>query len=256
MVGDALSYSGARFLEVDFSGARLRECDLRGARILASWLVDVRLSGLVENLVVNDVDVSAYVEAELDRRHPERVMVREMRTADDYRATWAAVERLWADAVARARRLPEPALHEQVDEEWSFVQTLQHLVFATDAWASRTVLDEPMPYHRLGRPDSLYDPADAASIGIDLDADPPFTEVLAAWESRRDVMRAIVAGLTDAELERLSTRNPGPGYPEEPVAVGRALRVVMRESSEHHRYATRDLDVLEARHPGSDTVTG
>ena len=172
MADDARSYRGARFLEADFTGARLRECDLHGARILASWLVDVRLSGLVEHLVVNDVDVSGYVESELDRRHPERVQVREMRTADDYRATcgprWSACGRR---TVARARRLPEPVLHERVDEEWSFVETLQHLVFAIDAWASRTVLDEPMPYHPLGRPDSLYDPADAASIGIDLDAD-------------------------------------------------------------------------------------
>jgi len=247
MADDARSYRGARFLEADFTGARLRECDFHGARILASWLVDVQLSGLVENLVVNDVDVSGYVESELDRRHPERVQVREMRTADDYRAGWTTVERLWTTDVARARRLPEPLLHEQVDEEWSFVETLQHLVFAVDAWASRTVRDEPMPYHPLGRPDSLYDPADAASIGIDLDATPSLDEVLEVWDGRREVMRAIVTGLTDAELERLCTRNPGPGYPDEPVAVGRCLRVVMREACEHHRYATRDLAVLESR---------
>jgi hypothetical protein len=31
------------------------------------------MSGLVGNFVVNDVDVTAFVESELDRRHPERV---------------------------------------------------------------------------------------------------------------------------------------------------------------------------------------
>ena len=41
-------------------------------------------------------------------------------------------------------RLPAAALDQQVSEEWSFAQTLRHLVFITDAWASRTVLDEEM----------------------------------------------------------------------------------------------------------------
>jgi hypothetical protein len=36
--------------------------------------------------------------------------------------------------------------HERVDDEWSFVETMRHLVYATDAWASRTILDQPLPY--------------------------------------------------------------------------------------------------------------
>jgi len=36
-----------------------------------------------------------------------------------------------------------------------------------------------------------------------------------------------------------------PGCPEEAVAVGRCLNVIMREECEHHRYAVRDLAVLE-----------
>ena len=44
------------------------------------------------------------------------------------------IEDLWSGTVARARKLPEPVLHEQVDGEWSFVQTHRHLVLATDCW--------------------------------------------------------------------------------------------------------------------------
>ena len=80
----------------------------------------------------------------------------------------------------RAGRLPAAALAEQVDEEWSFEQTLRHLVFITDAWASRTVLDEPMPYHPLGLPQSWYPAAAAAALGIDLTAQPGYAEILAA----------------------------------------------------------------------------
>jgi hypothetical protein len=170
-----------------------------------------------------------------------------MATADDYRAMWDTIERLWSDAVARARRLPEPARHERVDDEWSFVETLRHLVFATDAWASRTVLDDPMPYARLGYTRTGYPPEDVAATGVDLDARPSFDEVMEVRADRMAVMRRIVDGLTDDELERLCARAPGPGYPEEPRTVGRCLRVVMNEECAHHQYAVRDLAALEAR---------
>src|ERR687898_673972 len=224
-----------------------RDCDLRRVKIVDSWLVDVNVSGLIGDVVVNDVDVTAFVEAELDRRHPERAQVREMQTADDYRKVWDTIERLWSETVARARRLSEDARHERVDDEWSFVETLRHLVFATDAWASRTVLDEPMPYHRLGYPYSGYPASDAATIGIELEAGPSFDEVIDVRADRMAVMRRIIDGLTDDELERLCALSPAPGYPDESRTVGRCLRVVMKEECEHRRYAVRDLAVLEAR---------
>jgi DinB superfamily/Pentapeptide repeats (8 copies) len=243
---DTVTYRGARFEGADFTGATFRDCDMRGLKVVDTWLVDANISGLIGNLVVNDVDVTAFVEAELDRRHPERAQVRLMQTADDYRATWGVLERLWSDTVERARLLPEHARQERVDDEWSFVETLRHLVFATDAWASRTVLDDPMPYHRLGFTHSSYPPADAATLGIDLDARPSFDEVMQARTDRMAVMRRIVDGLTDDELERPCARSPAPGYPEEPRKVGKCLQVVMTEECEHRRYAVRDLAVLEA----------
>jgi DinB superfamily/Pentapeptide repeats (8 copies) len=241
------AFRGASFTGADLTGAKFRDCDMRQVKIVDSWLVDVNVSGLLGNFVVNDVDVTAFVEAELDRRHPERVQLREMQTADDYRAMWDTIERLWSDTVARAERLPEPARHERVDEEWSFVETLRHLVFATDAWASRTILDEPMPYHRLGVTHTSYPPADAAALGIDLDARPSFAAVMKVRGDRMALVRGIVDGLTDTELERMCPRAPAPGYPEESRSVGRCLRVVMTEECEHRRYAVRDLAVLEAR---------
>ena len=244
---DTDKFRGARFTGTDFTGATFRDCDLRKLKIVDSWLVDVNVSGEVANFVVNDVDVTEFVEAELRRRHPERAQLRGMQSADNYREMWDTIERLWSAAVARARRLPQPARHERVDDEWSFVETLRHLVFATDAWASRTVLDDPMPYARLGYTHSGYSPADAAAIGIDLDARPSFEEVMEVRDDRVAVVRRIVDGLTDNELERLCARSPAPGYPEEPRAVGKCLRVIMNEECEHHRYAVRDLAVLEAR---------
>ena len=53
------AFRGASFTGTDFTGANFRDCALRQVKITDSWLVDVSLSGLVGNLVVNDVDPSA-----------------------------------------------------------------------------------------------------------------------------------------------------------------------------------------------------
>jgi hypothetical protein len=240
------AFRGASFTGADFTGANFRDCDLRQVKITDSWLTDVRVSGLVGSFVVNDVDVTAFVEGELDRRHPERVQLREMRTADDYRAMWDTIERLWADTIARAGRLPELALRLRVDDEWSFVETLRHLVLATDKWVGRAILDEPTPYHPLGLPQPGYPSADAAALGIDIDARPSLAEVIEVRGNRMALVRGIVDGLTDASLERVCPRLPASDYPEETLSVGHCLRVVMREECEHRRYAVRDLTALEA----------
>jgi hypothetical protein len=250
--GNNDAFRGASFTVADLAGAKFIDCDMSQVKIVDSWLVDVNVSGYVSNFVVNDVDVTAFVAAELDRRYPELVQLREMETADHYRAMWVTVERLWSDTVARAERLPEPVLQERVAGEWSFAETLRHLVFIADSWASRTVLGEPMPYHRLGITQTAYAPGDAAALGIDLDARPPFAEIMEVRADRMGLVRGILDGLTDAGLERMCTRTPAPGYPEGTRSIGECLGVVLGEECEHHRYAVRDLAALEARYRPDD----
>jgi uncharacterized damage-inducible protein DinB len=245
--GANAEHRGARFLVRDLTGARFVDCDLTGVKIVDSWLVGVELSGFVGGLSVNGVDVTAYVESELDRRHPERVQLREIRDADGFRAMWTELERLWSETAARAEALPEELRHERVDGEWSFVETLRHLVFITDSWASRTVLDQPAPFHRLALPQTAYAPADAAALGMDVDARPSYAEVVAARADRRAVVQRILDGLTDQDLGRTCSRTPAPGYPEEDRAVADCLAVVMEEECEHLRFAQRDLAALERR---------
>jgi DinB superfamily/Pentapeptide repeats (8 copies) len=240
------AFREARFDVADLRGARFVDCDLSGVTIRDGWLVDVSISGHVSNLTVNGVDVTDFVNEELDRRHPERVQFREGQTAADVRALWGTIERLWGEAVQRAERLPAEARAEQVNEEWSFHQTLRHLIFITDAWASRTVLDEPMPYHPIGLPQSWYPAPDAAALGIDLAAQPDYHEILAVRADRMAVVRGIVTDLTDDCLGRQCRRSPAPGYPEEERSVIECIGVVMDEEIEHYRFAVRDLAVLEA----------
>ena len=250
--GGSAEFRAARFDVADLRGARFTDCDLTGVTIRDCSLVNVSMSGYLSNVTVNDVDVSDFVSAELDRRHPERVQFRESQTIDDLRAMWDTIEQLWARATERAGRLPAAALDQQVNEEWSFAQTLRHLVFITDAWGSRTVLDEERPYHPLGLPQSWYPPADAAALGIDLTAQPGYAEILAARADRMAVMRRIVAGLAEENPGRLCLRSPAPGYPDEERTVIDCVIVVMEEEIEHYRFAVRDLAVLEASGRGAE----
>lgn len=246
---DSDAFRGASFRHADFTGATFHDCDLTGVRILASEIAEVRVSGThgsIGQLIVDDVDVTAYVAAELDRRHPERVQLRALRTAEDYRAMWETIEGLWSETLARADALPEAAQNVRVDGDWSFVETLRHLVFADDVWVGRLLLDEP-GYHRMGLPPTDYPDSRVPEMGIDLEAAPSYAEVAALHDDRRVRMRGRVATVTDSELERIRTAVLAPAWGEESHSVGACLRVVMREHCEHLRYAMRDLAVLEAR---------
>src|SRR3954449_10030795 len=124
--------AGAVFWGADLKGASFRDVDLTGARITHAWVVDVEIDALVDNVVINGVDVTAYVN-ERDPWFPLRAMLRPS-TPEEMRTTWAALEAEWATTVGQARALTEDQLCESVNNEWSFVQTLRHTVFAMDKW--------------------------------------------------------------------------------------------------------------------------
>ncbi len=239
-------FRGARIHLCDLAGLEIRDCEVTGLKIVDCYGGDVRLGGDFQRVVVKDVDVTAYVEAELDRRHPARALARDASSPEDYRAAWDAVETLWSATLDRARLLPETALHEQVDGEWSLVETQRHLLFAGDAWLGSAVLEEESPYHPLGFPAGGTPPDAAAKLGLTLEATPTLDEVLVPRLARMAAMRRVVDGLTVAELDRVCGRKPADAYPDQEYVVRRCLKVVLKEEAEHHRYAVRDLTVLEA----------
>jgi hypothetical protein len=238
---------GARIHLGDLSGLEVRDCEVSGLKVVDCYGSDVHLSGDFERVVVNDVDVTAYVEAELDRQHPARVLARGATSAEEYRAAWHAVQTQWAVTLERVRSWPPAALHEQVDGEWSFVQTQRHLLFAGDAWLGRAVLEEEAPYHPLGLPAGGMPAEAAAALGLTLDATPTLDEVLGPRLARMATLGRVVDGLTEAELDRVCGRKPADPYPDQEYVVRRCLRVVLKEEAEHHRYAVRDLAELESR---------
>ena len=126
------------------------------------------------------------VEAELNRRYPDRVTMRPT-NADGFREAWDILERLWQQTVERARGMAPELLDEQVEGEWSFIETLRHLVFATGAWVKRAMLGEPSPCDPLDLPHDEM--SDEPSVPRDRGARPSLDEVLALRSDRMATVR-------------------------------------------------------------------
>ena len=239
--------TGARFRDVDLTGARFHLVDLTGVTIRGAAVLDVDISGEIRSLRVNGVDVAPLVEAELDRRYPERATMRPTDAAG-FGQAWDVLERLWQQTVERARRLPPELLHERVEGEWSFVETLRHLLFATDAWVRRAILGEPSPWHPLDLPHDEM--PDRPGIPRDRDARPSLDEVLALRADRMATVGRVMADLSEERLAGTTEPVLQPGYPEsESFPVRECLQVVLNEEWEHRLYAERDLGVLESSQP-------
>jgi hypothetical protein len=228
------------FIDRDLRGVRIERVRMRGVEI-----VDVEISGELRNVVVNGVDVAPLVEAELDRQLPDRAKMRPT-DVQGFRQGWVILERLWEQTIARARTFPDPALHESVDGEWSFIETLRHLGFASASWVDRMVLGEPSPWHPLDLP---WDEAPGwDDIPCDRAVRPSLDEVLVVRRARQATVRDVIASLTP---ERLATvvSAPGPGWPppEESMPVADCLLVLLNEEWHHRLFAERDLTALEAR---------
>ncbi len=225
--------SDAEFWGVDLRRATFRDVDLMGARLSHARLVDVVIDAEIDRLVINGVDVTVYVN-ERDAWFPLRSQLHPTEP-ENMREGWRAFVAAWSDTIERVRALPEDQRHASVDGEWSFVQTLRHLVFATDKWFTVPILGGA--FHAMGLPNSGS--VDFGWPGIDKSAEPTFEEAVAAWQDRCGQLRNYLEALEAADLTvEVSVLENGAS------AVHDCIGVVFEEHFHHLRYATRDLDRL------------
>ncbi|WP_344617099.1 DinB family protein [Dactylosporangium salmoneum] len=236
-----------RFHDEDLTGAEFRESDLSRARMVGVVMQDAEIDGLVTNLVVNGVEVMSYVEAELDRRHPVRLLIRSDQP-DDLREAWRQLRDDWATTTEQARSMPENSEHHGVDGEWSMVETLRHLVFVHDSWFRRCVLGLTEPFTAMGLgPPVVMDQED----DLDPSAQPSLDEVLAVRVRQASEIETWLAEVTPDQLVKTAPVPDDDRWP--PYAKGRTVRqclgTVLDEEWAHHRFCKRDLDKLS--HQGS-----
>ena len=248
MTEERIFAEGSRVDDLDLSGVHLHSADLEGAKLTDAHLCGADISGAIEGLRVNGVDIEPLVRAELDRRFPDRVKLRATHI-DDLRQAWTMVEGLWAVTTERAAGLSEDRLRQRVDGEWSSLETLRHLIFATDCWLFRAIHLIRHPYHPWGIPWTGVSPEWAREIGLDLSATPDLVQLLPVRREHQHAVQDTLANLTDGELAEVRPAPDTPGHPDGGHSVLHCIHVLLNEEWEHHRYAGRDLDVLEGLSP-------
>jgi hypothetical protein len=226
----------AVFWGVDLTGATFRDVNLTDVTISHARVVHVDIDAEVQHLTVNGVDVTAYVNAH-DPWYPLRSMLRPDEVAG-MRETWDALQSTWAVTLERARRLPDAALLESVAGEWSFRDTLRHLVFAMDKWFTVPIIGAA--FHPFGLPNTGS--LDLPWPGLDYDLRPTLAEALAVRADRSMRLRGFLESVQEADFARpIDVLENGVNPLRE------CLCTVFEEEFWHNRYARRDLSLVGLR---------
>jgi hypothetical protein len=159
------------------------------------------------------------------------------------RAAWATLERTWAATIERVAAMPAGTVDVSVGGEWSFAQTLRHLILAIDMWLGRAILEIEQPFHPVGLADTGT--ADGAfDVSVFATDTPSYAEVLEARAGRVAMVRDFLDTVTSDEL---AAARKNPHAPEHQETTLACLHTILEEEWEHHRYAVRDLDAVAAR---------
>ncbi len=228
----------------DFSNRTLRFVDFSNARVISSDMTNARFEGSIGGLKINGIEVAPLIAREMERRYPERKELFTTTPEGMERAYDIVFSQLDA-TIERARTFTEAQRNQRVDDEWSVVETLRHLVFAIDAWIGRVVLGRT-DFHAIGLPHSEMTPT--PGVTCDPTARPTFDEAVDVLQGRREMVRGVVEALTPEELDRPIVTT-GDGYPppgHETQVIG-PLWTILEETWWHNHYMNRDLDVLEVR---------
>ncbi|WP_394940663.1 DinB family protein [Psychromicrobium sp. YIM B11713] len=226
----------SRFARADLSGVVMRAVEIAGADIDSPWLLEGENS-----LLINGVDVVPFIDAELNRRFPGRAE-RQAKDPEGLRSAWAQIEQSWDAVLARVAAMPPGTVDASVAGEWSFAQTLRHLVMATDTWLGRGILELKQPYHPIGQPNAEYE-TDGYEMAVFSTENPSYPEVLEARANRISMVRNFLADVT---VEELRVMHREPWNPEYRATTLSCLHTIFDEEWSHQRYALRDLDALEA----------
>ncbi|MCL4504848.1 MAG: DinB family protein [Chloroflexi bacterium] len=230
-VFDNVNLAGASFNNINFAGAKIRDANLQNMAI-----EDANLTGFT----VMGVNIEPLIEAELDRREPERARVR----IDIFNPTEVKALISWLDAVRAAFRAvlrassPSQLRRRPAENEWNALEVVRHMLFAEDVYINRFILNNARPLNKAGMlPEHLRSRSEYQDVGSEAVDD--LETILAAWDAVHADTLAYVAQLDAVKLRRQTTDMEGRhGTP------GAVLQLLARHDIRHIRQAERALATL------------
>jgi hypothetical protein len=183
------------FDDVNLERASIRNANMRNFSIENAF---------IEGMTVFGFRVDQLIEAELDRRDPERVRLRMSDPHDPakVRASMARLDEVRAGFCETLRSTDAEFLATRPSaDEWCVIEIVRHMVFAEDLYLNRWIERNDVPWCAAGLlPEFLARNPDYADVGSEPTAD--LEEVLAAWEAIHTCTQAYVAGVTAEKLRR------------------------------------------------------
>ncbi len=240
------------FENQDMAGAAFREVSLReavfdGVDLAEATIINSNLKGLsiadpfvATGMTIFGIPVERMIDAELDRRDPERARLH-MDDPHDPETVRAAVERLRAlrsDFRATLRSTAPEVLRQRPEEKkWSAIEHLRHLVFAEDLNINRWILRNEEPFSKLGLLPQMWAQEPAfADVGAEPSDD--LEEILTAWDKIHSRTTAFLGDATREDLSQdTSDVDCGEG------TVGGIFQMMCHHDLEHIRLAKAALNV-------------
>ena len=108
---------------------------------------------------------------------PPVVPVPDVATA---RALFAEAQVRLDTTIRRLGLFTEDERHGRVDDEWSAVESLRHLVLIIDLWLSKAIIGEHDPFDPIALPPTFMPPKLFPDSSIDPDAQPTYED---SWTS-------------------------------------------------------------------------
>jgi hypothetical protein len=224
---------GTVFRDVNLEGAVFDDVNLAGGSIRDATLENFSIDeAYIKGMTIFGIRVDLLIEAELDRRDPERVRLR-MEDPHDPASVQVLMDRLdeLRAGFCNLLRSTEPRIltAQPGPERWSVIENLRHLVFAEDLYLNRWILRNDQPWNPVGLiPNFLKD--DPAYDGVGGEPTEDLEAILAAWEEIHAQMKE-VSGLLTAEELRQDTSDTDFGQ----GTVGGVLQGLARHDLSHIR---------------------